>query len=121
MIRMNSSLNPEINRAVLPNSFEFNFNNQLERNATFEAINNTNGNLQIPLEAPKQSSDETLIQTAKLFRNNDQYYKTIPYEINKSRRLFDNYNGRNLSLLNSISDNSTNSRSVIYHKGQGNL
>lgn len=120
LIRMNSSLNPEINSKVLPTSFEFNFFDQLKRNASYEPVIYDNGNIPIP-KAPENQADKILIDSSKLFHSGDQIYKKIPLEENNSRTLFEYEDGRNLNLLNSINQNSTKNRAVIYNKGQGNI
>lgn len=116
---MNSSLSPEVNKIKLSN--EMSFFDQLNRNVKYEEVNYDKRPLVIPKNAPYQQAEKDLYSSSKVIHKGDQIFNKIPFENNNSRPLFDYENGRNLGLLGSLISNSTNNRSVIYNRGQGNL
>jgi hypothetical protein len=97
------------------------FFSQLNRNVKYEEINYAKRPLIIPSQAPYQQFEKDLYSSSKVIHEGDQIFNKIPYEVNNSRILLDYENGRNLSLLKSISDNSKPIMPVLSHSGQGSL
>lgn len=112
---------PNLGQVVLPNNFDFNFNQQLKRNSYYEEITYDKRPLMIPKKAPYQQADKDLRANSILYHTNDEILKKIPYEENKSRRLLDYYNGRNLNVLNSLKANSKRDYPDVSFKGQESL
>lgn len=113
-----SGTSADLGKVVLPNNFDFNFYQQLNRNVGYEEITYDKRPLMIPSKAPYQQADKDLRSFNQLFHTDDQILQKIPYENNNSRMLLDNYNGRNLDLLNSIKANSKPNYADITFKGQ---
>lgn len=82
------------------------FFNQLDRNRFYEPINYNSGKIVIPQNALNNISDKILMSSSKINRKGYQILKPVYINTDKSRPLFDSYDGRNLSLLNSIKENS---------------
>lgn len=116
-----SGTSADLGKVVLPNNFDFNFYQQLKRNSSYEDITYDKKPLMIPKTAPYQQADKDLRANSILFHTNDEVLKKIPYEENKSRRLLDYYNGRNLGVLNSLKANSKRDYPDISFKGQESL
>jgi len=116
-----SGTTPDLNKVVLPNSFDFNFYKQLNRNVGYEEITYGKSPLTIPKKAPYQQADKDLRANSILYHTNDEILKKIPYEENKSRRLLDYYNGRNLNILNTLKANSKRDYPDVSFKGQDSL
>lgn len=116
-----SGTSADLGKVVLPNNFDFNFYQQLKRNSDYEEITYDKRPLMIPKIAPYQQADKDLLANSILYHTNDEVLKKIPYEENKSRRLLDYYNGRNLGVLNSLKANSKRDYPDISFKGQQSL
>lgn len=100
-----SGTTADLGKAILPNNLEFNFFPQLKRNVGYEEITYDKRPLTIPKKAPYQQADKDIRAFSELYHTDDVILSKIPYENNNSRMLLDNYNGRNLNLLNSIKAN----------------
>lgn len=91
---------------ILPNSFEFNFFQQLKRNEIYEPSVYNKPEPNIPQKAPQSQSQTDLLSFNKIIHIGNPVLEKIPFENIKSRPLFDYQNGRNLSILNTLKENS---------------
>lgn len=111
----------DINKTIIPNSFEFNFFDQLKRNSYYEPNKYDKGRLQYPNKPPQPNIQKTLNDASVLYHSGDQILQKIPFENINSRLLFDYNNGRNLNLLSNIKTNSTKNYPDVNFKGQNNI
>lgn len=100
-----SGTSADMGKVILPNNLEFDFFNQLKRNVKYEE-QYYDIPPYIPQNAPNQQFEKDVYQQSVLQHSGEQILKRIPLEENKSRLCFDNYNGRNLNILNTLKYNS---------------
>lgn len=99
---------------ILPNSFDFNFNNSLKINSYNEKLNNNIRLLGIPNLQPKPTFQIAENTSRDIINTGDQIYQNIPYETNNSRFQSFYEDGRKLQLLETIKYNQRKSYPTSY-------
>jgi len=96
----------DINKVILPNSAEFRLFPDLNKNSYYEPIRYDRTAANIPKKAPYQEFEKTLFSSSVIQHSGDIILDNSPYDKNRSRPLFDYYNGRNLGMLKTLEANS---------------
>lgn len=99
---------------ILPNSFQFNFNDDLKRRKYYETLNNNAKYPLIPKTAPMPTFQIVENTSRDIIHTGYEKLEKIPYETIKSRYQSFYENGRKLQLLETISYNAGKSAPSAY-------